>query len=72
MRLFTGENYYIGVFGSMSDLEFFISPDQHWGLMPLHAVCSTVRPASFFYGTGAHYGGSNPIAFPQYVLGTTS
>ena len=42
-------------------------PEQHWGLMPLHAVCSTVRPASFFYGTGAHYGGSNPISFPQCV-----
>ncbi|KAH6890105.1 purine nucleotide binding protein [Coprinopsis sp. MPI-PUGE-AT-0042] len=42
-------------------------PEQHWGLMPLHAVCSTVRPASFFYGTGAHYGGSNPISFPQWL-----
>lgn len=46
----------------------FSSPEQHWSLMPLHAVCSTVRPASFFYGVGAHYGGSNPIKFPQYVL----
>ncbi|EED84404.1 predicted protein, partial [Postia placenta Mad-698-R] len=28
---------------------------QHWSLMPLHAVCSTVRPASFLYGMGAAY-----------------
>ncbi|KAF9020615.1 RFC1-domain-containing protein [Hymenopellis radicata] len=32
-------------------------PEQHWALMPLHAVCSTVRPASFVFGQGAHYGG---------------
>ncbi|KAG2014211.1 purine nucleotide binding protein [Coprinopsis cinerea AmutBmut pab1-1] len=42
-------------------------PEQHWGLMPLHAVCSTVRPASFLYGAGAHYGGNNPISFPQWL-----
>lgn len=40
-------------------------PEQHWSLMPLHAVCSTVRPASCMYGTGAHYGGPNGMAFPQ-------
>ncbi|KAJ2936442.1 hypothetical protein H1R20_g652, partial [Candolleomyces eurysporus] len=40
--------------------------EQHWSLMPLHAVCSTVRPASFMYGAGAHYGG-NPITFPQWL-----
>ncbi|KAG5643238.1 hypothetical protein DXG03_001287 [Asterophora parasitica] len=42
-------------------------PEQHWGLMPLHAVCSAVRPASVLYGTGAHYGGPNSMSFPQYV-----
>ncbi|KAF6765286.1 purine nucleotide binding protein [Ephemerocybe angulata] len=41
-------------------------PEQHWSLMPLHAVCSTVRPASAMYGTGAQYGG-NPITFPQWL-----
>lgn len=41
-------------------------PEQHWSLMPLHAVCSTIRPASNMYGAGAHYGG-NPIAFPQWL-----
>ena len=35
--------------------------------MPLHAVCSFVRPASFLYGGMQAYGGSNAIAFPQYV-----
>lgn len=41
-------------------------PEQHWGLMPLHAVCSTVRPASCLYGMGAHYGGPNAMTFPQW------
>lgn len=36
--------------------------------MPLHAVCSTVRPSSYLYGMGAHYGGENPISFPQCVF----
>ena len=43
-------------------------PNQYWSLMPLHAVCSTVRPASFLYGMGAGYGGPNAMSFPQYVL----
>ncbi|KAG6853528.1 hypothetical protein C0991_003448 [Blastosporella zonata] len=42
-------------------------PEQHWSLMPLHAVCSTVRPASVLYGTGAHYGGPNSMTFPTYL-----
>ncbi|KAJ7075381.1 replication factor RFC1 C terminal domain-containing protein [Mycena belliarum] len=42
-------------------------PEQHWALMPLHAVCSTVRPASFMYGSGAHYGGPNSMTFPQWL-----
>ncbi|KAG6849470.1 hypothetical protein H0H93_008197 [Arthromyces matolae] len=42
-------------------------PEQHWSLMPLHAVCSTVLPASMVYGAGAHYGGPNSISFPQYL-----
>ncbi|KAG6878672.1 hypothetical protein C0992_007686 [Termitomyces sp. T32_za158] len=42
-------------------------PEQHWSLMPLHAVCSTVRPASMIYGAGAHYGGPNSMSFPQYL-----
>ena len=35
--------------------------------MPLHAVTSTVRPASFLYGNGAGYGGPNAMSFPQCV-----
>ncbi|KAJ3873504.1 replication factor RFC1 C terminal domain-containing protein [Lentinula edodes] len=42
-------------------------PEQHWSLMPLHAVCSTIRPASAIYGTGAHYGGPNSMSFPQWL-----
>ncbi|THU99376.1 purine nucleotide binding protein [Dendrothele bispora CBS 962.96] len=42
-------------------------PEQHWSLMPLHAVCSTVRPASCVYGAGAHYGGPNSLSFPQWL-----
>ncbi|KAG6906768.1 hypothetical protein DXG01_012244 [Tephrocybe rancida] len=42
-------------------------PEQHWSLMPLHAVCSAVRPASVLYGTGAHYGGPNSMSFPQFL-----
>ncbi|KAH9928881.1 DNA replication factor C, large subunit [Fomitopsis serialis] len=42
-------------------------PEQHWSLMPLHAVCSTVRPASFLYGMGATYGGPNAMSFPQWL-----
>ncbi|KAG0699774.1 replication factor RFC1 C terminal domain-containing protein [Suillus ampliporus] len=41
-------------------------PEQHWSLMPLHAVCSMVRPASFLFGAGSGYGGQNPMTFPQY------
>jgi replication factor C subunit 1 len=36
--------------------------------MPLHAVCSTVRPASFLYGGGMGWGGANAMSFPQYVV----
>ncbi|KAG7089509.1 hypothetical protein E1B28_011187 [Marasmius oreades] len=42
-------------------------PEQHWSLMPLHAVCSTVRPASFVYGYGVHFGGPGGISFPQWL-----
>ncbi|KAJ3513370.1 hypothetical protein NLJ89_g2988 [Agrocybe chaxingu] len=41
-------------------------PEQHWGLMPLHAICSTVVPAFNVYGNAPHYGGPNPLTFPQY------
>ncbi|KZT74614.1 DNA replication factor C, large subunit, partial [Daedalea quercina L-15889] len=40
-------------------------PEQHWSLMPLHAVCSTVRPASFLYGMGVSYGGPNAMWLGQ-------
>ncbi|KAI0092881.1 DNA replication factor C, large subunit [Irpex rosettiformis] len=42
-------------------------PEQHWSLMPLHAVCSTVRPASFLYGPGGGYGSEKPICFPTWL-----
>ncbi|KAF8122796.1 replication factor RFC1 C terminal domain-containing protein [Boletus edulis] len=42
-------------------------PEQHWTLMPLHAVCSTVRPASFLFGGGMSWGGANAMAFPQWL-----
>ncbi|KAI6112589.1 replication factor RFC1 C terminal domain-containing protein [Pisolithus sp. B1] len=42
-------------------------PEQHWSLMPLHAVCSTVRPASFVYGGGMGYGGPSGMSFPQWL-----
>ncbi|KAH8105438.1 DNA replication factor C large subunit [Cristinia sonorae] len=41
--------------------------EQHWSLMPLHAVCSTVRPASFLYGQGSGYGGPNAMCFPAWL-----
>ena len=43
------------------------SPEQHWTLMPTHAVLSTVRPSSFLYGPGSGYGGPNAMSFPQCV-----
>ncbi|KAH7881856.1 replication factor RFC1 C terminal domain-containing protein [Phlebopus sp. FC_14] len=42
-------------------------PEQHWSLMPLHAVCSTVRPASLLYGGGMGYGGPTAMSFPQWL-----
>ncbi|KAI5120719.1 hypothetical protein M0805_006426 [Coniferiporia weirii] len=42
-------------------------PEQHWSLMPLHAVTSAVRPTSFLFGNGAGYGGPNAMSFPQWL-----
>ncbi|KAM6493294.1 Replication factor RFC1 C terminal domain containing protein [Amanita muscaria] len=42
-------------------------PEQHWSLMPLHAILSTIRPSSSMYGNGVHYGGPNSMAFPQWL-----
>jgi hypothetical protein len=38
--------------------------------MPLHAICSTVVPASQMYGAAPHWGAKdgNALAFPQYVI----
>ncbi|KXN91146.1 Replication factor C subunit 1 [Leucoagaricus sp. SymC.cos] len=56
---------------SISDADLVDSlihgPEQHWSLMPLHAICSTIKPASCLFGAGAHFGGSNPISFPQWL-----
>ncbi|EJD42440.1 DNA replication factor C, large subunit [Auricularia subglabra TFB-10046 SS5] len=41
--------------------------DQHWSLMPLHAVVSTVRPAYHMHGHGAHWGGQDGIRFPAWL-----
>ncbi|KAI9792417.1 MAG: hypothetical protein M1816_002301 [Peltula sp. TS41687] len=40
-------------------------PQQHWSLMPTHAIFSTVRPASFVYGTLGGQGGQ--IAFTTWL-----
>ncbi|KAJ8591861.1 DNA replication factor C, large subunit [Rhizopogon salebrosus TDB-379] len=42
-------------------------PEQHWSLMPLHAVCSTVRPASSLFDAGGGYGSQSPMTFPQWL-----
>ncbi|TIB26034.1 hypothetical protein E3P88_01310 [Wallemia ichthyophaga] len=39
---------------------------QQWGLMPLHAMNSTVRPASFMYG-GFKSFGRDTISFPMWL-----
>ncbi|KIK38866.1 hypothetical protein CY34DRAFT_14777 [Suillus luteus UH-Slu-Lm8-n1] len=56
---------------SMSDADLVVAlihgPEQHWSLMPLHAVCSMVRPASFLFGPGGGYSGQNPMTFPQWL-----
>lgn len=42
--------------------------EQHWSLLPLHAVTSTVRPASFIYGTNRSTGGGwGGPSFPQWL-----
>lgn len=45
--------------------------EQHWSLLPLHAVASTVKPAMQVYGAmrsqGGGWGSWGP-AFPQYVI----
>ncbi|KAF8341289.1 replication factor RFC1 C terminal domain-containing protein [Cantharellus anzutake] len=40
---------------------------QHWGLLPLHAIHSTVRPSFHIYGMGAGYAGSNAVTFPSWL-----
>ena len=42
-------------------------PQQHWSLMPLHGIASSVRPCSYIYG-----GHSSFPAFPSYVVCTHS
>lgn len=43
--------------------------EQHWSLLPLHAVTSTVRPASYIYGSNrpSAGGGWGGPAFPQWL-----
>lgn len=38
-------------------------PQQHWSLMPLHGIASSVRPCSYMYG-----GHSSFPSFPSYVF----
>ncbi|CAG8611776.1 9572_t:CDS:10, partial [Paraglomus occultum] len=43
-------------------------PQQHWTLMPAHAVLSCVQPASFIYGDSIHTGGyGGPYSFPSWL-----
>lgn len=42
------------------------SSQQQWGLMPLHAINSTVRPASLMYGGFKSYG-RDTISFPMWL-----
>ncbi|KAF9530949.1 purine nucleotide binding protein [Crepidotus variabilis] len=42
-------------------------PEQHWSLMPFHAVVSTVKPASCLYGFSTSYAGPNGVSFPQWL-----
>lgn len=55
---------------SLSDADMVDSlihgPEQHWSLMPLHAITSTVIPASCMYGNTS-YTGTNMISFPQWL-----
>ncbi|KAK1926049.1 purine nucleotide binding protein [Papiliotrema laurentii] len=43
--------------------------EQHWSLLPLHAVASTVRPASYIYGSMRSTGGPGGWgpSFPQWL-----
>ncbi|WWC99326.1 hypothetical protein V866_006227 [Kwoniella sp. B9012] len=43
--------------------------EQHWSLLPFHAVQSTVKPASLIYGPGRSQGGPGGWgpAFPQWL-----
>ncbi|GJJ07431.1 hypothetical protein Clacol_001633 [Clathrus columnatus] len=41
------------------------SSEQHWSLMPFHAIESTVIPAYLMYGQGAHWG-PNGMTFPSW------
>ncbi|KAG8981914.1 hypothetical protein FRC05_000056 [Tulasnella sp. 425] len=44
------------------------SPEQHWSLMPLHAVHSTVRPAAQMYGGCQAFGpGPKVMTFPSWL-----
>ncbi|KAG9048251.1 hypothetical protein FS837_000387 [Tulasnella sp. UAMH 9824] len=44
------------------------SPEQHWSLMPLHAVHSTVRPAAQMYGGCQAFGpGPKVMSFPSWL-----
>jgi hypothetical protein len=64
MLSFTGMSHY-NLQCVITHILSYSSPEQHWTLMPFHAVCSTVKPASCLYGTGVHYGGPNSMSFPQ-------
>lgn len=40
--------------------------EQHWSLLPAHAIASTVRPGYHIYG-GSYEAGYSPVAFPQWL-----
>lgn len=47
------------------------SPQQHWSLMPHHAIASVIRPMSFVYGQSAAKNKMYGPAFPTCVSSIT-
>ncbi|KAL7266953.1 DNA replication factor C complex subunit Rfc1 [Rhizina undulata] len=42
-------------------------PQQHWSLMPVHGMFSTVKPASCMYGSFMSYSGNGAMSFTTWL-----